>query len=189
MFDFFLQQLHTETNRFREELQLEIRDIRKKTDLIVLVHNLSHKVPLYHQSNTTHAQPALSLLLNEAKALGIPWILAITNKYSVSAHQQRSLVDYVVETYQAPSSMTAVINSRPYVIPSISATPINNGNVSGRMAAQSLILTPINLLRMPFQKKVAVMPVDGVNSLSKIVHHVLKSREGTTLQVKLFITH
>lgn len=36
-----LQELHLEVSRFREELQIGARELSRKTDLVVLVHNLS----------------------------------------------------------------------------------------------------------------------------------------------------
>ncbi|XP_058093501.1 uncharacterized protein LOC131239688 isoform X1 [Magnolia sinica] len=182
-----LQELHSEVTRFRDDLWTGIRDLSRKTDLIVLVHNLSHKIPVYHQPNASKIQPALSLLLNEAKALGIPWVLAITNKFSVSANLQKSAVNAVVQAYEASPSMTEVINSCPYVIPSSATSPQTwdpNGDTDpkGRMAAQKLLLAPINLVRMPFQKKSVVLPVEGVTSLCQLIHRVLRSHEETSLQ-------
>lgn len=169
-----------------------IRDLRKKIDLIVLVHNLSHKIPTYHQQNASHVQPALSLILNEAKVLGIPWVLAVTNKFSVSAHQQKSAVNAVLQAYQASPSMTEVINSCPYVTPSSRGDPgywdsiEGNDNSKRRIAAQNLLLAPINLVRMPFQKKSVVLPVEGVNALCHLIHRELRSQEEASLQVHDF---
>jgi hypothetical protein len=42
--------------------------------------------------------------------LSIPWILAITNKFSVSAHEQNTLVSSSVEAYQASPEMTKVVD-------------------------------------------------------------------------------
>lgn len=179
-----LQELNMEVSRFKDELWMGIRDLSRKTDLIVLVHNLSHRVPRYNQSDSSQQKPALSLLLDEAKALGIPWILAITNKFSVSAHQQKAAVDTVIQTYQASPSTTEVVNSSPYVMPTAASVPwgaISRGSDS-RMGAQNLLLAPFNLVRRPFQKKDAILPVEGVASLCQLVHRVLRSHEEASLQ-------
>ncbi|KAF8402168.1 hypothetical protein HHK36_013120 [Tetracentron sinense] len=181
-----LQELNLEAARFRDELWMGIRDLSRKTDLIVLVHNLSHKIPQYHQSNASQPQTALSLLLNEAKALGIPWVLAITNKFSVSAHQQKAAINVVLQAYQASPSTAEIINSCPYVMPNAASAPLSWGATGGdsddRTATQKLIPSPINLVRMPFQKKATVLPVEGATSLCQLVHRVLRSHEETSFQ-------
>ncbi|KAK9159779.1 hypothetical protein Syun_006120 [Stephania yunnanensis] len=180
-----LQELNLEAARFRDELWMGIRDLSRKTDLIVLVHNLSHYIPRY--SHASPPQPALSLLLNEAKALGIPWILAITNKFSVSAHQQKAAIKSALQAYETTPRTTEVVNSCPYVIPGSAVSPqswsaTDEVNPKGKMAAQSLILAPINLVRMPFQRKDTVMPVEGVNSMCQLIHRVLQSQEEVSFQ-------
>lgn len=182
--DFVLQELNLESTRLRDELWTGIRDLSRKTDLIVLVHNLSHRIPRCNDSNGSQQKPAISLLLDEAKSVGIPWVLAITNKFSVSAHQQKALIDAVVQSYQASPNTTGVINSCPYVMPS--AASIWGASVEdadGRSGAQKLLFAPINFVKRPFQKKEIILPVEGVNSLRQIVHHVLRSREEESLQV------
>ncbi|KAK9281765.1 hypothetical protein L1049_004670 [Liquidambar formosana] len=181
-----LQELSAEASRFRDELWMGIRDLSRKTDLVVLVHNLSHIIPRYNHSSVSEQQPALSLLLDEAKALGIPWVLAITNKFSVSAHQQKAAIDAVLQAYKASPSTTEVINSCPYVMPSAASATLSSGatigDFEGRMGAQKLIRAPINLVWRPFQKKATVLPVDGVTALCQLVHRVLRSHEETSLQ-------
>ncbi|KAI7982539.1 Protein EDS1B [Camellia lanceoleosa] len=181
-----LQDLNMEASRFRDELWKGICDLSRKTDLIVLVHNLSHIIPRYSQSNASQQQPALSLLPDEAKALGIPWVLAITNKFSVSAHQQKAVIDAVLQAYQASPSTTGVVNSCPYVMPSAASAPqswgAGDGNSAGRMGPQQLILVPINLVRRPFQKKAVILPVEGVTALCQLVHRVLRSHEEAALR-------
>ncbi|XP_048429729.1 uncharacterized protein LOC103927115 [Pyrus x bretschneideri] len=181
-----LQELNLEATRFRDELRTGIRDLNQKTDLIVLVHNLSHRIPHLNLSNGSQQKPALTLLLDEAKSLGIPWVLAVTNKFSVSAHQQKAAIDDVVQSYQASPSTTAVINSCPYVMPSAASTNLSwgatTGDADGRMGAQSLLFAPINFVKRPFQKKEIILPVEGVNSLRQVVHHVLRSHEEAGLQ-------
>lgn len=181
-----LQDLNREVSRFRDELWMGIRDLSRKTDLIVLVHNLSHKIPRYNQSDMSQQKPVLSLLLDEAKSLGIPWVLAITNKFSVSAHQQKAAVDAVVQAYQASLSTTEVINSFPYVMPGAASASLSwgatGGDSDGRKGAQKLLFAPINLVRKPFQKKDIVLSVEGVTSLCQLVHRVLRSQEEASFQ-------
>ncbi|KAK4440972.1 hypothetical protein Salat_0432100 [Sesamum alatum] len=180
-----LQNLSMEASRFRDELWKGIRDLSQKIDLVVLVHNLSHRIPRYGQSNTSQP-PALSLLLDEAKSLGVPWVLAITNKFSVSAHQQKAAINAVLQAYQASPSLTEVINSCPYVMPTAAGDSLSwrttNKVPDGTNSSQKLIFAPINLVRRPFQKKPAVLPVDGVTALCQLVHGVLRCNEEAALQ-------
>lgn len=155
--DFVLQEMNLEATRLRDELWTGIRDLSRKTDLIVLVHNLSHRIPRYNDSNGSQQKPALSLLLDEAKSVGIPWVLAITNKFSVSAHQQKASIDAVVQSYQASPSTTGVINSCPYVMPTAASTTLlwgaSVGDADGRSGAQKLLLLPSILLGDLFRRK------------------------------------
>ncbi|KAK8711741.1 hypothetical protein V6N13_147008 [Hibiscus sabdariffa] len=182
-----LQDLAMEASRFKDELWRGIRDLSRKTDLIVLVHNLSHKIPRYNHPDASQQYPALSLLLDEAKALGIPWVLAVTNKFSVSAHQQRAAINTVVQAYQATPSTTEIINSCPYVMPGAASASLPWGVISsedsdGRMGVQKLLSAPIDLVRRPFQRKDTVFPVERVNSLCHLVHRVLRSHEEASLE-------
>ncbi|XP_062174426.1 uncharacterized protein LOC133879728 isoform X1 [Alnus glutinosa] len=181
-----LQDLNREISHFKDELWMGIRDLSRKTDLIVLVHNLSHKIPRYNHSDVSQQKPVLSLLLDEAKSLGIPWVLAITNKFSVSAHQQKAAVDAVVQAYQVSLSTTGVINSCPYVMPGAASASLSlgatGGDSDGRVGAQKFLFAPINLVRRPFQKKDIVLPVEGVTSLCQLVHCVLRSHEEASFQ-------
>ncbi|KAL6563481.1 hypothetical protein OROGR_002440 [Orobanche gracilis] len=183
--------LNMEASRLRDELWKGIRDLSQKLDLVVLVHNLSHRIPRYSQSGTSSQPTALSLLLDEVKSLGIPWVLAITNKYSVSAHQQKSAIDAVLQAYQTSPSSTEVVNSCPYVMPSavgesdsLSWHATNNRVVppNGTLGGQKLFFNPMNFVRGPFQKKPVVLPVEGVRSLCQLVHLVLRSNEEAALQ-------
>nr|XP_009593452.2 uncharacterized protein LOC104090107 [Nicotiana tomentosiformis] len=182
-----LQNLNMEATHFRDELWKGIRDLSKKTDLVILVHNLSHRIPRYNDSNASQ-QPAISLLLNEAKSLGIPWVLAITNKFSVSAHQQKAAINAALKAYQASPSTTEVINSCPYVMPSAAGAPqswyTEGKDPEGMNGAQKLIFAPLELVRRPFQKKASILPVDGVSALCELVHRVLRSHEEAALQVR-----
>lgn len=177
-----------EASHFRDELWTGIRDLSKKTDLIILVHNLSHRIPRYSEPTATQPKPALSLLLDEAKSLGIPWVLAITNKFSVSAHQQKAAIDSVLHAYQASPSTTEVINSCPYVLPSASGAPLSwkTEGVGPKeiIGAHKLIFAPLKLVTRTFQKKASVFPVEGVSTLCEVVHRVLRSYEEAALQVE-----
>ncbi|KAL4192790.1 hypothetical protein AMTRI_Chr06g173710 [Amborella trichopoda] len=184
-----LQDLHSEVRHLREELWVGAHQNRK-IDLIVLVHNLSQKIPRYYNnqpdaSSPQVQQPALSLLLNEVSAAEIPWVLAITNKFSVSADQQMGAVNAVLNAYQLSPSVAVVVNSHPYVTstgPSAKGWSIDEGNSKGLASAQRFILAPINLVRMPFQRREVVLPVEGVNTLCRLIHHELLGHEETSLQ-------
>ncbi|XP_047955012.1 uncharacterized protein LOC125201120 isoform X1 [Salvia hispanica] len=180
-----LQNLNLEASNFRDELWKGIRDLSQKTDLVVLVHNLSHRIPRYGQSNAS-PQPALSLLLDEAKTVGIPWVLAITNKFSVSAHQQKTAINGVLQAYQASPTLTEVVNSCPYVMPTSVGVELSwraEDTVPDRKSVgRRLIFAPLNLVRRPFRRKPSILPVDGVTSLCQLVHRVLRNNEEAALQ-------
>lgn len=161
--------------------------------MIVLVHNLSHKIPRYNNPNTTQ-QPVLAFLLDEAKALGIPWVLAITNKFSVSAHQQKAAIEAVLQAYQASPSTTEVVNSCPYVLSGSGGNSTLpwaaiGGDSGGNSSAKRPFFSPLDLARRPFQRRDTIIPVDGLNSLCQLVHRVLRSTEEVALEVlgSLFI--
>lgn len=181
-----LQNLNVEASRFRDDLWRGIRDLSKKTDLVVLVHNLSHRIPRYSHPDAQQSIPALSLLLDEAKSLGIPWVLAITNKFSVSAHQHNEAINAVLNAYQAPRSITSVINSCPYFIPGAAGTPVSwkNGDTDSdtKVGTGKFVLAPTNLTWRPFQKKAAVLPIDGITSFCQLVHRVLRDDEEAAFQ-------
>lgn len=183
-----MQDLSKEVSAFRDKLWMGVRDLSKKIDCIVLVHNLSHEIPRCSQARAQE-QPALSLLLDEAKALGVPWILAITNKYSLSTHQQKAAVDAILKAYQASPSRTEVINSCPHVVPSVANTTssvLSTGRDSdAKLAALNLIFAPLNLVRRPFQNKSPSLPVEGVSALCRIVQRVLRDHEEAALQVSI----
>lgn len=187
---FIIQELNSEAVKFREELQMGLCDLAKKTDLIILVHNLSQKIPRYHHPNASKPQPALSLLLNEAKALNIPYVLALTNRFSVSAHQQNTLIASAMEAYEASADKTQVINSSPFFIPSNAnaVQPMTSANeLLGRKEAGSLrsVFAPLRLSLLPLQRRGGVMPIEGVSALRGLVHRVLRSNEEMAFQVLL----
>lgn len=153
------------------------------------MHNLSHRIPRYGQSHAS-PPPALSLLLDEAKSVGIPWVLAVTNKFSVSAHQQKMAINDVLEAYQASPTLTEVVNSCPYVMPTSVGDKLSSwrgaDTVTDRASVgQRLIFAPLNIVRRPFLKKPSVLPVEGVTSLCQLVHRVLRNDEEAALQVRL----
>ncbi|KAL8516556.1 hypothetical protein ACS0TY_014995 [Phlomoides rotata] len=180
-----LQNLSLEASNFRDELWKGIRDLSQKIDLVVLVHNLSHRIPRYGFSDASQP-PALSLLLDEAKSVGVPWVLAITNKFSVSAHEQKSAINAVLQAYQASPSSTEVVNSCPYVMPSAVGDSLSwqalNSVSDGTTGGLKLISGPLNLVWRPFQKKPAILPVEGVTALRQLVHRVLRNDEEAALQ-------
>ncbi|KAH9331782.1 hypothetical protein KI387_003890, partial [Taxus chinensis] len=196
-----LQDLPGEVTRLKQELSFGAGQLNKRIDLIVLVHNLAHKIPfLHHTLNktnpcpaATHSRPALLWLMDEVAAAGIPWVLAITNKYAVSADRRMSAANAVMEIYQVPSNISVVLNSRSYVVhgtgtesSAFSSSEINSkehtGNNKIQGAAQWLISAPMNLVQMPFRKKEVILRVEGVNTLRKIIHQVLKSHEDHAFQ-------
>lgn len=187
-----MQNLNVEASRFRDDLWRGIRDLSKKTDLIVLVHNLSHRIPRYSHPDAPRPIPALSLLLDEAKSLGIPWVLAITNKFSVSAHQHNEAINGVLKAYQASQSITSVINSCPYFIAGAAGAPVSwkNGETDSdtKVGTGKFVFAPTNLSWRPFQKKAAILPIEGVTSFCQLVHRVLRDDEEAAFQVclKLF---
>jgi len=174
-----------EISRFKDKLWAGIRDLSQKTDLIVFVHNLSHSIP--RCSNSNQQRPVLSLFSDEAKTLGIPWVLAITNKFAVSAHHQKAAIEAALTAYEASPSSAEVINSCPYVMPgfvgaSISLDAINTSSTK-RVGAEKFVFAPINFIRKPFLKREIVFPVEGVNSLCQQIHQILRSREESSFQV------
>lgn len=174
-----MQELHSEATRFREELHEGANDLSKKIDLVVLVHNLSQQIKKHHQP--APSQPTLSALLNEVKSFHIPWVLAITNKFSTSAHEQKMLVKSAMEEYGAPPTMTEAVNSCPFVVPSVTSSiqepSLTSSSLTWRLNAQKMILAPINLALIPFQRKDIIFPIEGVASFRKLVHRVLRSHE------------
>ncbi|XP_074565710.1 uncharacterized protein LOC141822180 [Curcuma longa] len=176
-----LQALQKEVSSFRKELE-GVCDLSRKTDLVVLVHNLSTTLPRWHDTETS--LPAMSLLLNEVKVCGVPWVLAITNKFSVSAHQQNTLINSAIEAYQAPRDMTVVVNSCPFIIPTYSGLQsLRSIDDDLDMEANRKVKwIPVKLARISFQKRSAVMPVEGVSEFRQLIHHVLASNEEMALQ-------
>ncbi|KAG0487621.1 hypothetical protein HPP92_009716 [Vanilla planifolia] len=181
-----LQELNSEAKQFREELQKGIHDLSKKIDLVVLVHNLSQRIPQCLHSRNSLAKPALSILLDEVKSLGIPWVFTLTNKFSVSAHEQNCLVKSAMEAYEAPPSLTQVINSHPFVVPTTTSSFQSSNSTdisfSGTSIPQKFVLSMTNLFPRPFKRNNIIFPVEGVDSFQQLVHHVLRNHEEKAFQ-------
>jgi hypothetical protein len=169
-------------------LQLGVDDLSRKIDLIIVVHNLAHRIPQYYQSNTCKPEPALSLLLDEAKALGVPWILAITNKFAVSVHEHNTLISSAMGAYKASPDDTKVVNSSPFLMPSStsSVSPVNSVDLANKDPSGRSTLYPVNFVLSPFQSKEIVMHVEGVTALRQHLQHVIVSNEEPAFEVRLF---
>jgi hypothetical protein len=186
------QDLTSEINQLRQEVTP--KDGSKKIDLIILVHNLAHKIPRLHHSD----KPALSVLMDEVMSARIPSILAITNKFAVSADQRQSASASVSKAYQFPSDLSVVINSSPYALHqqygvgsdknSVAAEDKLSVDVVQRRIANlnRLIAAPISLIQLPFRRKGLVLPIEGVKDLRDLVNRVLLEHEDATLTVSQF---
>jgi hypothetical protein len=131
--------------------------------------------------------------LDEAKALSIPWIFAITNKFSVSAHEQNTLISSAMEAYQASPEMTKVVNSSPFLMPSarnsLQRIRSATGNLGNRDPANRSAYVPVNFALSPFQRKDIVMHVEGVSALRQLVHQVVLNNEEQAFEVHLSILY
>lgn len=189
-----LQDLQGEVDQLKEEVTFSNGQGSKKVDLVILVHNLAHKIPRLHQSVN---KPALSVLMEEISSAGIPNILAITNKFAVSADRRESAAATVIKAYQMPSNLSVIVNSSPYAVHGVGG--VSNGVVQEKLsvdkggrrmtnlngivqgATQRLISAPINLVQLPFRRKEVVLPVEGVKSLRELVNRVLLDHEDAAL--------
>ncbi|CAA6668175.1 unnamed protein product [Spirodela intermedia] len=126
--------------------------------------------------NMAERRPALAAFLEEAETRGVPWVLAITNN-SPSALISRgcSSAPPWRPTAPAPTRQRSPI-PLPTSSPALAVPPW--GTRQGGRPAQRLAF-----VRMPFQKKKAVMPIEGVPALRRLVHRVLLSREEAALEV------
>lgn len=189
-----LQELHVQVVQLKQELSAGFGELKRKIDLVIHVHNLSHKVPQRDEAHTTaDTRPALSVLIDEVAAAGIPSILAITNKFAVTADQQNSAANAVMEAYRFSPNMSVLINSCPYmthgsqnVFHACNSFEVTSkeltGNKSIQRAAHKIVLAPMNLIQMSLRKKEVVLPVEGVETLQKLVHKVLLSHEESAFQ-------
>ncbi|MCO5591357.1 hypothetical protein L7F22_045339 [Adiantum nelumboides] len=185
-----LQDLAGEVDLLKQELALSTTpDGSKKVDLVILVHNLAHKIPRLHHS----VKPALSILMDEVASAKIPSILAITNKFAVSADCRQSAAATVIKTYQVPDNLSVVVNSSPYSVHELEAANNVDKNVhaAGRRlaylngimqgATQRIMSAPINLIQLPFRRKEVILPVEGVKNLRDLVNGVLLDHEDAAL--------
>lgn len=185
-----LQDLAGEVDRLKQELTLSSTDEGStKVDLVILVHNLAHKIPRLHQS----VKPALSILMDEVGAAKIPSILALTNKFAVSADRRQLAASTVIKTYQVPDNLSVVVNSSPYAVYELEgANNVEKGvyaagkrlaNLNSIMqgATQRIMSGPISLIQFPFRKKEVVLPVEGVKTLRELVNGVLLDHEDAAL--------
>lgn len=189
-----VQELHGEVVKLKQELSAGFVELKRKIDLVIHVHNLPDKVPQQHEAHTTaDTRPALSVLIDEVAAAGIPSILAITNKFAVSADQQNSAANAIMEAYQVSPNMGVLINSCPYtphgsqnVFCAWNSFEVISKELSGNKRIQRLahkvVLAPMNLIQMSFRKKELVLPVEGIETLHKLVHRVLLSHEESAFQ-------
>ncbi|KAJ7539421.1 hypothetical protein O6H91_11G091900 [Diphasiastrum complanatum] len=184
-----LQDLTSEAHLLRQELHVKAGKLCKKLDLVVFVHNLAHKVPRLRQSTgASHTRPALAVLLDEVVAAGVPLILAITNKFSVSADRRQTAATAVMETYRIPPDLAVIVNSCPYSVHGYGAIDTSQRSIGARNrpgssnftlqgTAQKIMSGPVNLVQMPFRKRDVVLPVEGVTELHNLIHKVLLSHE------------
>ncbi|KAH7286299.1 hypothetical protein KP509_33G068100 [Ceratopteris richardii] len=183
-----LQDLAGEADQLKQELS-SARERSQKVDLVILVHNLAHKIPRMQQS----VKPALSLLIDEVAAAEIPWILAITNKFAVSADRRQSASVTIIKAYEVPPNLCVVVNSSPYALYEldVSNDMEKSVHVAGRRlanlnsimqgATQKIISVPVNLVQYPFRKKRVILPVDGVKNLRELVESILLNHEDASL--------
>lgn len=172
-----LQDLPSDAEQLKKELAVKVGPCAKKLDLIVLVHNLAHKIPQMRASS----RPALSLLMDEVVAAGVPCILAITNKFGVSADRRQMAAVGVMETYQVPPNLTVVVNSIPHVVHGVINESQDEKEDAG-WQAQRLISGPMNLVQRPFRRREVVQPPQGVHHLQALVHSVLLEQEEAAME-------
>lgn len=186
-----LQDLAGEVNQLTQELTVSNGQLGKKVDLVILVHNLAHKIPRLHQSS----KPALSVVMDAVTTAGIPYVMAITNKFAVSADRRKTAAAAVMETYRVPSHQSVIVNSCPYAVHGIGDSSTDGlekviderGRRSTALismvqgARQRLISAPIHLVQLPFRRKEVVLPVEGVKTLCALVHRVLLDNEEVAL--------
>ncbi|EFJ12149.1 hypothetical protein SELMODRAFT_20285, partial [Selaginella moellendorffii] len=175
-----LQDLSYESEQLKNELSRA--DPYKSLDLVVLVHNLAHKIPRLRQQAADHSRPALGTLLDEITTADVPFVLALTNKFAVSADRRQLASVAAMDAYKSTPDLTVVVNSCPYTVhgrggTSESLLQSNSGGDKVPGTAQRIISAPINLVQMPFRRKEEVLPVEGVKNLRALVHRVLLTRE------------
>lgn len=171
-----LQDLPGDAQRLHKELAVKVGPNSKKLDLVIVVHNLSHKIPQMRASS----RPALALLIDEVAAAGVPYILTITNKFAVSADRRQLATMAVMETYQMPPNRSVVVNSCPHVVHGIVADSMSEKEGAGWQPR--LLAGSMNLVQRPFRKKEVVKPSEGIENLQALVHRVLLEQEEAAMK-------
>ncbi|KAG0584295.1 hypothetical protein KC19_3G200400 [Ceratodon purpureus] len=172
-----LQDLPGDAQRLQKELAVKVGPNSKKIDMVILVHNLAHKIPQMRASS----RPALALLMDEVTAAGVPFILTITNKFAVSADRRQIATQGVLDTYQVPPTRSVVVNSCPHVVHGV-VTDTLVENEGGGWQPQRLITGSMNLVQRPFRKKEVVQPSQGIENLQALVHSVLLEQEEAAMK-------
>jgi hypothetical protein len=89
--------------------------------------------------------------------LSIPWILAITNKFPGTAHEQNALISSAMEAYQASPEMTKAVESSPFLMPSARNSLQRIRSAAGKLGnkdpANGSAHLPVNFTMSPFQRK------------------------------------
>ncbi|XP_057834847.1 uncharacterized protein LOC131045291 isoform X2 [Cryptomeria japonica] len=189
-----LQDLTGEVAQLKQEFSVGLGELNRKLDLVIVVHNLAQEIPgMHHAHINSHIRPALSVFMDETQAAGIPSILAMTNKFAVSADKQISVANAVMEAYHVSPNMGVLINSCPHGLhgtgskscawnSSETTLAKTTGTKRIKGAAQKLISAPMNLVQLPFRKKEVFLPIEGVDKLRKLVNKVLLSDEESSFQ-------
>jgi hypothetical protein len=172
-----LQDLPGDAQRLQKELAVKVGPNSKKLDMVILVHNLAHKIPQMRASS----RPALALLMDEVAAAGVPFILTITNKFAVSADRRQIATQGVMETYQVPPSRSVVVNSCPHVVHGLVTDTLVEREGAG-WQPQRIITGSMNLVQRPFRKKEVVQPSQGIENLQALVHSVLLEQEEAAMK-------
>lgn len=172
-----LQDLPGDAQRLHKELAVKVGPHSKKLDLVILVHNLAHKIPQMRASS----RPALALLLDEVAAARVPFILTITNKFAVSADRRHIATMGVMDTYQVPPNRSVVVNSCPHVVHGVATDSLVETETSG-WQPQRIISGSMNLVQRPFRKNPMVQKAEGIENLQALVHSVLLEQEEAAMK-------
>jgi len=172
-----LQDLPGDAQRLHKELAVKVGPYSKKLDLVILVHNLAHKIPQMRASS----RPALALLLDEVAAARVPFILTITNKFAVSADRRQIATMGVMDTYQVPLNRSVVVNSCPHVVHGVATDSLVETESSG-WQPQRIISGSMNLVQRPFRKNPMVQKAEGIENLQALVHSVLLEQEEAAMK-------
>ena len=173
-----LQDLPGDAQRLQRELAVKSGPNCKKLDMVILVHNLAHKIPQMRASS----RPALALLMDEVTAAGVPFILTITNKFAVSADRRQIATMGVLETYQVPPNRSVVVNSCPHVVHGVVTDTLVEKEEGAGWQPQRIIAGSMNLVQRPFRKKEVVQSSEGIETLQALVHSVLLEHEEAAIK-------